>query len=143
MRTRLLAFVLAATALTSCTMFPEKQRITWHHASGGEQLEHLLWDSVQHKQWQALEAHLSVTFTGLVDGRSLDRAAMLERFKAVDLKSFALSKLTVTPNGDTITVAYVFTGQPGDGPGRFMTVWQHQKSGWIAIAHAEAPVSRQ
>jgi hypothetical protein len=143
MRTRLLALALAITALTSCTMFPEKRPVKWHHASGGEQLEHLFWESVQHKDWQPLEAHLSITFTGLIDGRTLDRAAMLDHLKATDLKAFTLSELTVTPNGNTMTVAYLFNGQPGAGPVRFMTVWQHQKSGWIAIAHAESSATRQ
>lgn len=143
MRARFLAVAFLLTAMsTSCTMWSEKKHATWHHASGGEQLENLLWDAVRHKDWQSLESHLSVTFTGLVNGRTLDRNAMMERFKAAEVKSFSLTEVTVTPNADTMTVAYLLTAQPGT-PVRAMTVWQRQKSGWIAIAHAESPAGNQ
>jgi hypothetical protein len=141
MRARLfVGLLLLAGMSTSCTMWSEKKHVGWHQASGGEQLENLLWDSVRRQEWQSLESHLSVTFTGLVNGRTLDRAAMLERFKTAELKSFTLAEVTVTPNADTMSVAYVLTTQPGS-PVRAMTVWQRQKSGWVAIAHAEQPTA--
>jgi Domain of unknown function (DUF4440) len=141
MRARVFVSMLILIAITtSCTMWSEKKHAGWHQASGGEQFERLLWETVQRKDWVELEKHLSVTFTGLVNGRTLDRAAMLERFKAAEFKSFSLAEVTVTPNADTMTVAYLLTVQPGT-PVRAMTVWQRQKSGWIAIAHAEQPTA--
>jgi Domain of unknown function (DUF4440) len=141
MRMRLFAVVVAVLALaTSCTMWSEKKHVTWHHASGGEQLERLFWESVEHKEWQALEAHLSITFTTVTNGRTLDHAATLEYLKSIELRSFTLSEVTVTPNGNTMTVAYLFVSKNGPRA-RMMTVWQRQKSGWVAIAHAETPLA--
>ena len=46
-------------------------------------------------------------------------------------------------NGDTFVVSYTiilkgsFQGKPfPDQPQRRVTVWQRQKSGWVAIAHS-------
>src|SRR5689334_22441736 len=126
MRLRTLTPIVALLALlgTSCTLWPEKKNVHgWHHATGGEALERLFWESVQRKDWLALESHTSATFTGLINGRTLDRNATLEQLKATEINGFELAEVTVTPNGDTMTVAYVFSPQPGT-PRRNMTVWQ-------------------
>lgn len=141
MRTRLIAIVVifaATTAAISCAVWPEKKHLGWHQASGGETLERLFWESVERKDWLSVETHISPTFASVMNGRTLDKGATLEQLKTIELKSFTLSEVSVTPNADTMTVAYVFTPQPGR-PSRALTVWQRQKSGWVAIAHAETP----
>jgi hypothetical protein len=139
MRVRLLVVILIAAVFgTSCSVWPEKKHLGWHQASGGEALERLMWESVRRKDWLSVETHISPTFTSVMNGRTLDKGGALEQLKTIELKSFTLSEVTVTPNGDTMTVAYVFAPEPGR-PSRAMTVWQHQKSGWVAIAHAETP----
>jgi hypothetical protein len=139
MPVRLIAFIVAlVVATTSCSVWPEKKHVGWHQASGGEALERLFWESVERKDWLSVETHISPTFTSVVNGRTLDKGGALEQLKTIELRSFTLSEVTVTPNADTMTVAYVFAPEPGR-PSRAMTVWQHQKSGWVAIAHAETP----
>ena len=142
MRSRLLIVVSAVVVFaTSCSMWSEKKHPGWRQASGGEQLERLLWESVRHQDWQSVETHLAPAFAGVVDGRTLDRDGTLAYLKGTDVKAFTLSDVHVTPNADTMTVTYLLTPQNGGKATRRMTVWQRQKSGWIAIAHSVSAVT--
>jgi hypothetical protein len=135
--------VVLATA--SCSMWPEKKHIGWQQASGGETLERLLWQAIQRQQWLDVEAHTSATFTAVTASGTQDRNAWLATLKETQIASFDLTGVMVTPNGGTMTVAYRLQlhgngGAPAAAV-RAMTVWQQQKSGWVAIAHSETPES--
>jgi Domain of unknown function (DUF4440) len=136
--------LLLALATTSCSMWPDKKHLGWREATGGEALERLLWQSIQRQEWQRVEEHTSATFTAVTASGTQDRDAWLAGLRLTQIASFDLTGVTVTPNAGTVTVAYRLTVHGKEAansstPVRAMTVWQQQKSGWVAIAHAETP----
>ncbi|HUK23201.1 MAG TPA: nuclear transport factor 2 family protein [Terriglobales bacterium] len=134
----------AVVWLAGCTLWPEHRVNTWKDATGAEGLERSFWRDVKDKDWGELERHLSgnyVSFT-LGEGR-MDRAAALARFQQLQLQDYSLGDIQTELNGSTLVVTYTilmrgtYAGEPlPASPVRMMTVWQQQKSGWLAIAHA-------
>jgi hypothetical protein len=144
MKPRLAAVLCAIMLLAGCTVWREHEVSDFKDATGGEGLERSFWKQVKGKHWRALEAHLAgnyVLFTP-EEGR-LDREAALAHLQQVQLDDFTLGEVQTELNTETLVVTYLitmrgsFAGQslPTD-PVRMMTVWQKQKTGWLAIAHS-------
>ena len=67
------------------------------------------------------------------------------------MEDYTLGDLKTELNGATIVVTYIITlnGVASNGtagpkplpstPQHMMTVWQQQKTGWVAIAHSVSP----
>ena len=77
------------------------------------------------------------------EGDRLDKAAALAHLQQLQLDDYTLGDVHAEMNGDTFVVTYTvamkgtFAGQPlPSEPVRMMTVWQKEKSGWMAIAHS-------
>jgi Domain of unknown function (DUF4440) len=137
------ALLLAACSL-GCTLWPDRPVSHWHNATGGEGLERSFWHDVKAKDWTELERHLAANYVSFTpqEGR-MDRAATLAHFQPLQLQDYSLGDFQAELNGSTLVVTYTilmhgtYAGQPlPAGPVRMMTVWQQQKSGWLAIAHA-------
>jgi Domain of unknown function (DUF4440) len=144
MNNRLTVIVLSTLMLAGCTMWREHEVSDFKDATGGEGLERSFWKQVRAKRWNAVEGRLASNFVSLTpeEGR-LDRAAALARLQHLQLDEYALGNLQTELNGETLVVTYAITmrgtfdGQPLPAdPVRMMTVWQKQKSGWMAIAHS-------
>ena len=143
MRKRLAGLLLLITLLAGCTMWPERKAQHWQEATGGEGLEHSFWNEIKAKNWVELERHLAGNYSLVSSQGRLDRAGALEHFREVELKEFSLGEMQVELSGQTLVVTYAVVmrgtraGQPlPSGPVRMMSVWQHQKGGWMAVAHS-------
>lgn len=140
---RLLAFC-AVVLLGGCTVWRERPVSNWSDVTGGEGLERAFWKDVKAKNWNQLERHIAGNFVSVtpVEGR-LDRTAALQHLQPLQLDDYSLGDFQIELNAATLVVTYTITmrgtlaGQPlPTAPVRMMTVWQQQKTGWMAIAHS-------
>jgi hypothetical protein len=127
--------------LAACTVYGEHPVRSFSDATSGAGFERSLWNDVKDKDWKDLQLHLASNFTFLTLFGPLDRPAALAAFQQMDVKDFSLGDLQTQLNGDTFVVTYtiVLRGSSGgkplsEQPQRRMTVWQQQKSGWVALA---------
>jgi hypothetical protein len=114
---------------------------TWKNATGAEQNERLMWQSIQRKDWINVESHLSPTFVGVTaNGAMLDRAGWLEQWKSAQVQQFSMGEVQVHPEGADMKVTYIFhvqtsTSGPASPDGfRVMAIWQEIKSRWMLSA---------
>lgn len=119
----------------------EPKHPTWKNATGAEQNERLMWQSIQRKDWITVEGHLSPTFIGVTaNGQMFDRAGWLEQWKSAELREFSLGEVQVQPEGVDMKVTYTFHVQtaalgPASPEGfRVISVWQEVKRGWMLSA---------
>src|SRR3954468_6967485 len=81
---------------------------SWKTATGAEQHERLLWESIQKKDWNEVERHLSPTFVGVsARGELFDRAGWLPYWKSGPPEEFALGEQSVQPEGPDMKVSYI------------------------------------
>jgi hypothetical protein len=146
---RRLAFLLCLLPLLpACTVYPRRPVKSFSDATSGAGFERAFWRDIKDKDWKDLHAHLASNFLFLAPSGPLDRDAALAAFQRMDVKDFSLGDLQTQLNGDTFVVTYTITlrgssgGQPlPEQPQLRMTVWQQQKSGWVALAHTVLPSS--
>jgi ketosteroid isomerase-like protein len=138
------AFALAG-ALAGCTMWSAKPA-SWQNATGAEQFERLWWQDVKDKKWDAVERRLAGSYVTQDGGASYNRSQAMERLKKLEISEFTLGEVEAHPGGGEIIILTYqmslrgsYDGQPFTlQQSRMMTVWQRQKSGWVAIAHSES-----
>lgn len=126
-------------------MWPKHAVATWKNATGGETFERSFWRDVKDRNWDEVEHHLAANCVWVTPGGRQDRAAALQYLQTLRVKNYAIGDLQSELNGDTFVVSYTLSVEgtaggetlPSD-PIRMMTVWQHEKSGWVAIAHSQA-----
>jgi hypothetical protein len=149
----MLTFVLPLSliAMPACTFNGEHPARSFAEVTGGEGMERVFWKHVQAANWVEIERSLASNYSGVTPAGTMDRAATLEQYRRWQLQEFALGDLNTELNGNTIVVTYTITlkgttSNAGGGsqplastPQHMMTVWQQQKSGWIAIAHSVSP----
>jgi hypothetical protein len=119
---------------------------SWKNATGAEQYERLMWQSIRDKDWKEVEYRLAPTFVGVTaGGQALDRTAWLAYWKSVPIKDFSLGEVSVQPQGADMTVTYIFHsgGTPGAAGGglRVVSVWQQVKNGWILTTTSMTPIA--
>jgi hypothetical protein len=146
MRPRLVVapiLIISMMLVSACTFYGNHPARAFSEATGGEGLERVFWKNVQAAKWTEVERALASNYLGSVPGGSLDRAATLAQYRQWQLKDYSLGDLKTELNGSTIVVTYTITlhGTAGSealpaAPQHMMTVWQQQKSGWVAIAHS-------
>jgi Domain of unknown function (DUF4440) len=143
-RTAFLLLLGIVTLLPACTVWREHTVNTWQDATGGEGLERSFWKDVKARRWDELQRHVASNYVSFTaeEGR-LDRAAALAQLQQLRLDDYSLGDFQVELNGRTLVVTYTiamrgsFNRQPvPSSPARMMTVWQQQKSEWVAIAHS-------
>ncbi len=126
--------------LAGCTGTPKHP--AWTNATGAEQCERLMWQSIQNKQWHEVDHHLAPLFMGVnTAGQSLDHAAWIEHWKQAQVKDYSLGELSAQPAGTDVVVSYIVhfndgaVGRipPGSGV-RVVSVWQSVKKGWVLIS---------
>lgn len=129
--------------LCGCTFYGERPVKAFATATGGEGLERALWGDVQKQDWKDLRTHLASNFVYLTPAGRLDRDQSLQQFQQLQIQDYSIGEVASEMNRDTFVVSYTLTlrgsiqGQTlGPQPQRRMTVWQQQKSGWVAIAHS-------
>ena len=138
----LILMVLAL--LSGCAGEPKHP--TWKNATGAEQHERLMWQSIQGKDWVNVEGHLSPTFVGVnSEGRMFDRAGWLELWKSTPVTEFSLGELQVQPEGPDMKVTYILSlPASGKGPAaaglRVVSVWQQLKTRWLLSATSITPI---
>ena len=136
----LVSFVVCLWILaTGCAGEPKHP--TWKNATGAEQHERLMWQSIQGKDWANVERHLSPTFVGVMaDGRMLDRAGWLQLWKGAEVRESSLGEVQVHPEGVDMKVTYIFHIQasamaPAPPAGlRVLSIWQDVKGRWVLSA---------
>lgn len=87
MRYQLIAVILAALLLGSCTMWREHPAHAWSETTGGEGLEQLLWQDVKTKNWKELEQHMAGNYVAVTPQLRLNREGMLQHLNQVNLRS--------------------------------------------------------
>ena len=134
--------LMSMMLLSACTFYGNHPARAFSEATGGEGLERVFWKNVQAANWTEVERALASNYLGTAAGGSLDRAATLAQYRQWQLKDYSLGDLKTEMNGSTIVVTYTITlhGTAGSealpsAPQHMMTVWQQQKTGWVAIAH--------
>lgn len=136
--------------VSACTFYGDRPARAFSEATGGEDLERVFWKEVQAANWVLVERSLASNYSGVTASGTLDRAATMEQYRTWQLKDYAVGDLQTELNGTTIVVTYSITlhgtanGPAGSQPlpatpQHMMTVWQQQKSGWVAIAHSVSP----
>jgi len=136
--------LMAVLPLAACTMYGAHPVQTFSDATGGEGLEKAFWRDIQKQDWKDLDRHIASNFVFVTPAGRLERAAAFDRLQHTQILEYSIGELTTEMNGDTFVVSYTITlhgSEQGQGfPDQAqpcMTVWHHQKSGWMAIAHTE------
>jgi hypothetical protein len=119
----------------------EPKHPTWNNATGAEQHERLMWQSIQSKDWTNVERRLSPTFTGVTpDGRMLDRVGWVQQWQNSQVREFSLGEVQVHPEGSDMKVTYIFhvqasgIGSVPPGGLRVVSIWQDIKGRWTLSA---------
>jgi len=139
----MVAVMLVMVSAPACTFYKDTPARAFSEATGGEGLERVFWKNLQAANWVELERSLASNYSGVTPSGTLDRSATLEQYRSWQLKNYSLGDLKTELNGSTFVVTYAITlsGTAGaqplpSTPQHMMTVWQQQKSGWVAIAHS-------
>jgi len=136
--------LMAVLPLAACTMYGAHPVQTFSDATGGEGFEKAFWRDIQQHDGKDLDRHIASNFVYVASTERLERAAAVDRLLHMQILEYSIGELTTEMSGDTFVVSYTITlhgslegqGFP-DQPERCMTVWHHEKSGWMAIAHTE------
>jgi hypothetical protein len=128
----------------------EPKHPTWKNATGAEQNERLMWQSIQGKDWTNVERHLSPMFVGVTaDGQMFDRAGWLQQWQTAQVREFSLGEVQVQPEGADMKVKYILQIQasgvaplPSSGF-RVVSIWQDVKSRWLLSAISITPIQSQ
>ncbi len=139
------SFVVGMSVLISSCGGPPKHP-TWNNATGAEQYERLMWQSLKSGDWKNVEYHLAPTFVGVDQaGQSYDRAGWLERWKQNRFVEYSLAEVNVFPQGQDMVVSYVLHlsgGKDSQNAGlRVVAVWQQVKKGWILTTTSMTPIA--
>jgi ketosteroid isomerase-like protein len=129
--------------LSACTVYRERPVKAFADATGGEGFERAFWQDIQAKDWKDLDHHVSSNIVYVTRAGRYERAAAMDHIQHLEVKEFSIGELETEMNGDIFVVTYTIVlkgtaeGKPfPDRPERRMTVWQHQKSSWVVIAHS-------
>jgi hypothetical protein len=149
LRQRFLCLVAGAAILSCAGCGSWKPRPTaWSNATGAEQFERLWWGDIKEKDWNELGRRMAATYVSINADGIKDREQTLAHLKLLEIEEFAIGDVDVRPNGNDLVVTYTMTlrGTLAGMPlvlerAPMMTVWQQQKSGWIAIAHSSVQSS--
>ena len=135
--------LIALLAWSGCTVYGEHPVRAFADATGGEGLERAFWRDIQTQDWKDLDHHVSSNIVYVTPAGRFERAAAMEHIQQLHVQEFSIGDLETEMNGDLFVVTYTIVlkgssqGKPLlDQPQRRMTVWQHQKSSWVAIAHS-------
>lgn len=90
-----------------------------------------------------MEGHLASTYVWQSADGERDRAQTLDQFKKLEIAEYSMGETQVRPAGDVLIITYIMDlrGNLDGHPlvwrtQHMMTAWQHQKTGWVAIAHS-------
>ena len=136
-------------SVAGCTIGKEPKHPNWKNATGAEQYERLMWQSIRKKDWRDVEYRLAPTFVGVTpQGRALDRDGWVAYWKDAQIEDFSIGEVSVQPAGSDMVVTFVLrlvgtaAGRPFPQAGvRVISVWQQVKSGWILTATSSVPVT--
>src|SRR5258708_27291805 len=140
-----MSFVVCIALLTGC--WGEPAHPNFQTATAAEQLERLMWQSAQGKNWVEFERHLTPTFSGTNSaGQPLDRTGWIDYWKTTQLKDFSLGDVITQPAGPDIVATYVLHYNGSDsnhsspaGGVRVVSVWQGGEKSWIPIFQSQTP----
>jgi hypothetical protein len=128
----LLVMIISSTVLAQ-SLWKEQKNAGWKSATGAEQFERLLWQSVQKKDWLAVESHIASNFIYLDASGTKDKSQRIADLKQMTMADVTINDANVTPSGNHAIVTYTMGGN------RYMSLWQQQKSGWVLVAMSVTP----
>jgi hypothetical protein len=137
------ALLLALLVCCSCTVWKEQPAKQFSQATGGEELERLLWQEIKAGHWTDVEYRIASNYMAITRHGTEDRAGAIAYFKSLKIDDYTLGDFQTQLNSNTFVIVYTIQlhgtqgGQPiTAGAHRVLTVWQEQKSGWMMIAHS-------
>lgn len=138
--------MLALSAvMLGCAGIPK--HATWKNATGSEQYERLMWETMHKGNWAEAQSHLAPGFVGVGPaGQLLDRQTWIDYWKQNLPPEYAIGELSVQPAGGDMVVTYVMnlaSGPSGHAANtlRVISVWQQVKGGWILLGTSCTPVA--
>ncbi len=143
MRKRIVTVAICLGLLSGCTAW--KKKGGWSGATGGEEFVRLWWADVKAKRTSELEKRMAATYLGVSPQGVVDRAGALQHLGEMELQEYSLGDFVTQANGDDLVVAYRATfngsiaGRPLQVSGRYLSVWQPTKHGWLLIAESATP----
>jgi hypothetical protein len=146
MRIRLVVIAILLSLFAGCTVWGKKPAHAFAEATGGEQLERVFWQELKSRNYTELDRHMGSTFLGVTPQGTLDRTAMLEHLRALEVQDYALSDFQVQWNGPDALVSYTATahgtiqGHPFPASRlRILAVWHRANREWTRIASSWFP----
>jgi ketosteroid isomerase-like protein len=140
---RICFLITTCLLLAGCTVWGERPANHISEATGPAALERTFWNDVKAKNWTEIERHIAINYVGDTPDGKEDRASAVQRLQRMTLQDFSITDIQTELNGSTFIVNYSLTlqgqadGRPlSSSPIRMMTIWQHQKSGWIMIGRS-------
>jgi hypothetical protein len=135
--------LLALLICCSCTVWKQQPAKQFSEATGGEELERLLWQEIKAAHWTEVENHVASNYMAITRHGTQDRDGAIAYFKSLKIDDYTLGDFQTQLNGNTFVIVYTIqihgtlNGQPiTAGAHRVLTVWQEQKLGWMMIAHS-------
>lgn len=145
MKWKALAVAMILTVVlssTSCTLWAEKKHSGWRTVTAGEDLVRLFWGDVKSKNWESVETHIAPGFVGVTAAGAMDRTALIQHLRAMDLQDFQVGEVKAQSAGADLMVSYTISvrgsisGHPlPDTTLHMLTVWQQLKKGWVMVAN--------
>ena len=140
----MLVAVSSLSAITGCTVYPDKKPPTTASTTSAEQLERIYWDAVKAGEWpkaQALQGP-SVLFTNR-NGEHLSGQQWLDWLKQNPPAEYLIGAVQVTPQGPDVLVSYFasVTSKGSTTPVELAVVsgWQKVGMNLVMVVHSETP----
>ncbi len=134
-------------ALSGCTLWAVPKRVSWTNATGAEQFERLFWQSVQEKDWQAVESRMASTFVASMPEGVMNKEETMQHLRSMEISDVSIGEVQVTEAGNDAIVTYtlMLKGTAGGhrlaaSAMRVMSVWQQQKKGYALQAWSGVPM---
>lgn len=140
----ILVAVSFLSALTGCTVYPDKKPPTIASTTSAEQLERIYWDAVKAGDWQKAQALQgpSVLFTNR-NGEHLSGQQWLDFLKQNPPAEYMIGSVQLTPQGPDVVLSYFasVTSKGSTAPVELGVVsgWQTVGNSLVMVVHSETP----
>jgi hypothetical protein len=98
--------VVAALALTGCTLYPEQKQPSLMQTTSAEQVDRLFWQDVAQAKWAQANVLLAPNAVWRVDGRVVARAQIVPWLQSLGIHGVQVSDVALTPAVNDMNMVY-------------------------------------